>query len=154
MAIAWPASRSRCPTGAAGMPGIIIPRKTIAELRKLIDESDDEVEVGLSATKIRFAVGQAVLTSKLIDGTFPDYERVIPTSNDKTLDVACKAFSAAVDRVSAISSDRSRAVKLAMTNGTLVLSATSPDSGSATEELEVELPRRCHGNRLQLALSS
>lgn len=138
------------PDGAAGMPGIIIPRKTITELRKLIDDNDDEVEVGLSPTKIRFAVGQAVLTSKLIDGTFPDYERVIPTGNDKTLDVGCKAFSAAVDRVSAISSDRSRAVKLAMTNGTLVLSATSPDSGSATEELEVNY----HGDALEIGFNS
>ncbi|HRK20071.1 MAG TPA: DNA polymerase III subunit beta [Hyphomicrobiaceae bacterium] len=138
------------PDGATGMPGIIIPRKTISELRKLLDESDDAVEVGLSATKIRFAVGAAVLTSKLIDGTFPDYERVIPTGNDKTLDVSCKAFSAAVDRVSAISSDRSRAVKLAMTNGTLVLSASSPDSGSATEELEVSY----RGDALEIGFNS
>ncbi|HSO41806.1 MAG TPA: DNA polymerase III subunit beta [Rhodospirillales bacterium] len=125
------------PDGAEGMPGVIIPRKTVGELRKLIDDGDEDTEIGVSDSKIRFAAGRAVLTSKLIDGTFPDYERVIPTGNDKTLDVACKAFAAAVDRVSAISSDRSRAVKMAMDNGTLVLSASSPDSGSATEELEV-----------------
>jgi DNA polymerase-3 subunit beta len=138
------------PEGAEGMPGVIIPRKTVGELRKLVDDGNDDVEIGVSASKIRFAAGRAVLTSKLIDGTFPDYERVIPTGNDKTLDVACKAFSAAVDRVSAISSDRSRAVKMAMENGTLVLSASSPDSGSATEELEVKY----RGDALEIGFNS
>ena len=79
-----------------------------------------------------------VLTSKLIDGTFPDYGRVIPQNNDKELIVDKKDFEAAVDRVSTISSERGRAVKLALSPGKLVLSVTNPDSGSATEELEVE----------------
>ncbi|MGF1639510.1 MAG: DNA polymerase III subunit beta [Rhodospirillales bacterium] len=126
------------PPGAAGMPGVIVPRKTVAEVRKLIDEIADDVDIALSETKIRFAIGEAVLTSKLIDGTFPDYERVIPKHNDKRLDVDCKTFGSAVDRVSAISSERSRAVKLAVSDGTLVLSATSPEHGSANEELEVD----------------
>jgi DNA polymerase-3 subunit beta len=126
------------PEGAAGMPGVIVPRKTIAEVRKLIDETADDVEIALSETKIRFSVNQAVLTSKLIDGTFPDYERVIPKNNDKQLDVDRRTFAEAVDRVSAISSERSRAVKMAVANGTLVLSASSPEHGSATEELEVD----------------
>ncbi len=125
------------PEGAAGMPGVIVPRKTVAELRRLVEETANDVRVALSATKVRFACGAAVLTSKLIDGTFPDYERVIPVGNDKQLDVDCKAFAAAVDRVSAISSEKSRAVKLAVANGTLVLSASSPQYGSAVEELEV-----------------
>jgi DNA polymerase-3 subunit beta len=120
------------------MPGIIVPRKTISEVRKLIDETADDIEIALSETKIRFTVNQAVLTSKLIDGTFPDYERVIPKNNDKQLDVDRRSFADAVDRVSAISSERSRAVKLAVANGTLVLSASSPEHGSATEELEVD----------------
>jgi DNA polymerase-3 subunit beta len=125
------------PEGAAGMPGIIVPRKTIIELRKLIEESEDEVQIALSETKIRFAIGDAQLTSKLIDGTFPDYDRVIPVNNDKILEVDCKTFAEAVDRVSTISTEKSRAVKLAIENGNLTLSATSPDSGTATEELEV-----------------
>ncbi len=75
------------PEGAAGMPGVIVPRKTVTELRKLIDETDQEIGVALSDTKIRFTFGDAVLTSKLIDGTFPDYDRVIPTGNDKILEV-------------------------------------------------------------------
>jgi DNA polymerase III subunit beta len=125
------------PEGAAGMPGIIVPRKTVLELRKLVDEGDEEVQVALGETKIRCAVGEAELTSKLIDGTFPDYDRVIPAGNDKLLEVDCKSFAEAVDRVSTISSERSRAVKLAIERGSLVVSATSPENGTAVEELEV-----------------
>ena len=72
---------------------------------------------GLSETKIRCGVGEAALTSKLIDGTFPDYDRVIPTGNDKMLEVTCKEFAEAVDRVSTISTEKSRAVKLAIDRG-------------------------------------
>jgi DNA polymerase-3 subunit beta len=125
------------PEGAKGMPGVIVPRKTVTQVRRLIDEIVADTEIALSDTKIRFTIDQAVLTSKLIDGTFPDYERVIPTGNRNQLDVSCKEFSDAVDRVSSISTDRSRAVKLNIANGTLVLSATSPEHGTATEELEV-----------------
>ena len=126
------------PEGAAEMPGVIVPRKTVAELRKLIEEADEAIEVSLSETKVRFAFGQTVLSSKLIDGTFPDYERVIPSGNDKILKVDCKPFASAVDRVSTIATEKSRAVKMAVGDSTLTLSATSPESGSATEEIEVE----------------
>lgn len=125
------------PDGAAGMPGVIVPRKTVTEVRKLIDESAADVDVSLSKSMIRFESGGAVLTSKLIDGTFPDYQRVIPVGNDKQLDVNCHSFTDAVDRVSAISSEKSRAVKLAVADGALVLSASSAEYGSATEEIEV-----------------
>jgi len=125
------------PEGAAGMPGIIVPRKTVLELRKLVDEGGSEVTIALSETKIRFVLGEATLTSKLIDGTFPDYDRVIPSNNDKTLEVDCKSFAEAVDRVSTISTEKSRAVKLAIENGNLKVSATSPENGTAEEELEV-----------------
>jgi DNA polymerase-3 subunit beta len=126
------------PKGAKGMPGIIVPRKTVAEVQRLIDDAGEEVKVELSATKIRFSLGNAVLTSKLIDGTFPDYGRVIPAGNDKSLVVDKNEFMSAVDRVSTVSSERGRAVKLALTDGRLTLSVINPDSGSATEELEVE----------------
>jgi DNA polymerase-3 subunit beta len=126
------------PAGANGMPGIIVPRKTVGEVQRLIEGNEAEVTVELSQGKIRFTVAEAVLTSKLIDGTFPDYARVIPVGNDKELTVDKKEFEQAVDRVSTVSSERGRAVKLALSNGKLVLSVTNPDSGSATEELEVE----------------
>jgi DNA polymerase-3 subunit beta len=124
------------PEGAAGMPGVIIPRKTVLELRKLVDEGDAEIQVSLGENKIRCAVGEAALTSKLIDGTFPDYDRVIPTGNDKILDVECKPFAEAVDRVATISTERSRAVKLTIERGNLTVSAASPENGTATEEIE------------------
>ena len=97
-----------------------------------------EVAVELSSAKIRFSIGNVVLTSKLIDGTFPDYQRVIPSGNDKELVIDKKDFEAAVDRVSTVSSERGRAVKLSLSGGKLILSVTNPDSGSATEEIEVE----------------
>src|SRR6202167_2971829 len=119
------------PKGAAGMPGIIVPRKTVGEVQRLLENGETEIAVELSPGKIRFTVGDVVLTSKLIDGTFPDYGRVIPLNNKKE-------FEAAVDRVSTVASERGRAVKLSLTGGRLLLSVTNPDSGSATEELEVE----------------
>jgi len=125
------------PEGAAGMPGIIIPRKAVNELRKLIDECDNDIQISLSDTKIRFGFDGAVLTSKLIDGTFPDYEKVIPVGNDKLLEVDCRQFAEAVDRVATISTERSRSVKLEISDNNLTLSASSPDAGSATEEIEV-----------------
>jgi DNA polymerase-3 subunit beta len=123
------------PQGAAGIPGVIVPRKTVGELRKLIDTSSATVQVSLSDTKIKFAFDEVVLVSKLIDGTFPDYERVIPQNNEKSLEVDTKTFEAAVDRVATISNEKSRAVKLSLERDRLVLSATSPDQGSASEEL-------------------
>lgn len=123
------------PEGAVGMPGIIVPRKTVGEVRKLIDEVDGAVSVSLSDTKIRFSFAGAVITSKLIDGTFPDYSRVIPEGNDKMLEMDCRVFAESVDRVSTISSDKTRSVKLSLGDDTLTLSVNSPDSGTATEEL-------------------
>ena len=126
------------PSGAKGIPGVIVPRKTVGEMQRLIEDSEAEIGIELSQSKIRFTVGDVVLTSKLIDGTFPDYARVIPVNNDKSLVVDKKDFEAAVDRVSTVSSERGRAVKLSMAAGKLTLSVTNPDSGSAMEELEVE----------------
>ncbi|MFG1477044.1 DNA polymerase III subunit beta [Xanthobacter sp. V4C-4] len=126
------------PEGATGLPGVIVPRKTVAEIQKLLEDKEAEATVSVSTTKIRVQVGAIVLTSKLIDGTFPDYGRVIPQGNDKTLNVDKDEFAAAVDRVSTVSSERGRAVKLALADGKLTLSVTNPDSGSATEELEVD----------------
>jgi DNA polymerase III subunit beta len=106
-------------------------------MQRLIEDANAEIAVELSTSKIRFTLGNVVLTSKLIDGTFPDYGRVIPLGNDKLLEVEKKEFEQAVDRVSTIASERGRAVKLSLTGGRLVLSVTNPDSGSANEELDV-----------------
>src|SRR3954467_13780933 len=126
------------PDGAEGMPDVIIPRKCVAELRKLLDLLDGSVEVSLSPTKIRFGLGQAVLTSKLIDGTFPDYSRVIPTGNDRLLKIDPRAFEDGVDRVATIASEKTRAVKLALARARLTLSVTSPENGAAAEEVAAD----------------
>jgi len=126
------------PDGADGMPDIIIPRKCVGELRKLLDEVEGTVEVSLSATKVRFVLGHAVLTSKLIDGTFPDYTRVIPTANDKLLKLDPKSFAAGVDRVATIASEKTRAVKMAVDRDRVTLSVTSPENGLATEEVPAD----------------
>jgi DNA polymerase-3 subunit beta len=123
------------PEGAQGMPDIIVPRKCIGELRKLLDEVEGSVEVSLSASKIRFTLGHAVLTSKLIDGTFPDYSRVIPTGNDKLLTIDPKSFLQGVDRVATIASEKTRAVKMALDRDKITLSVTSPENGTAAEEV-------------------
>jgi len=125
------------PQGAKGVAGIILPRKTVGEVRKLLDETTAPAVIALSESKVRFTFETVVITSKLIDGTFPDYERVIPADNDKILDTNAKIFAAAVDRVATISTEKSRAVKLSISPGQLVLTANAPEAGSASEELEV-----------------
>lgn len=124
------------PAGAEGMPDVIVPRKCVNELHKLLGEAGDAmVLVELSPSKIRFTFGSAVLTSKLIDGTFPDYSRVIPTGNDKLLRLDPKSFGQGVDRVATIASDKTRAVKMALDTDRVTLSVTSPENGTASEEV-------------------
>lgn len=123
------------PAGAEGMPDVIIPRKCVAELRKLLDEVDGTVQISLSESKVRFGLGSAILTSKLIDGTFPDYSRVIPTANDKLLRIDPRSFEAGVDRVATIASEKTRAVKMALDRDRITLSVTSPENGTAAEEV-------------------
>lgn len=123
------------PADAEKMPGIIIPRKAVNELRKLIDDTESNIDISLSENKICFSFDGSVLTSKLIDGTFPDYERVIPAGNNKVLELDGKTFAQAVDRVSTVSTEKSRAIKLTLSDDTVTLSATGSESGSATEEL-------------------
>ena len=125
------------PEGAAAMPGVIVPRKTVGELRKLLDDDDMKIAVSVSETKVRFATPETTLVSKVIDGTFPDYTRVIPTGNTRRLEVDAAEFARAVDRVATVSSERSRAVKLSLEEDRLTLSVNAPDAGNAEEELAV-----------------
>lgn len=126
------------PMGSEGMPGVIVPRKAVAEIVKLVEDGSETVTIELSSAKVRLTFDSVVLTSKLIDGTFPDYQRVIPVGNDKLLTVERADFAKAVDRVSTISSERGRAVKLSLADGRLTLTVNNPDSGSATEEVEAD----------------
>lgn len=138
------------PQGAAKMEGVIIPRKAVNEIRKLIEEAADTIGIALSKTKMQFSFDHVMMTTKLIDGTFPDYERVIPQGNDKILEVNPAAFARAVDRVSTVSSEKARAVKLTLKGKSMVLSATSPDAGSASEEIEV----RFNADPLEIGFNS
>jgi DNA polymerase III subunit beta len=124
------------PEGASNIPGIIIPRKTVSEVKRLIEDGLDVVSLSLSASKIRFAYGNIVLLSKLIDGTFPDYENVIPVANDKIMEIDSKLFTRAVDRVSTVSAEKTSGIKFTLDHGQLTLSASSDGNGTATEEVE------------------
>jgi len=126
------------PAGAETMPDVIVPRKCVAEVRKLLDERDGDVAIALSGQKIRFRIGAAVLTSKLIDGTFPDYSRVIPTANDRLLRIDPATLAEGVDRVTAIASEKTRAVKLTLDKDRVTLSVTSPENGTAAEDVPAD----------------
>ena len=130
------------PDGAEGMPDVIVPRKAVGELRKLLEEKGEgAVQIDLSASKLRFTLGGeggVVLTSKLIDGTFPDYSRVIPTANDKLLKLDPRSFFEGVDRVATIATEKTRAVKMGLDKDRVTLTVTSPDNGTAAEELPAE----------------
>ena len=125
------------PEGTSDMPGVIVPRKTIAELHKLLEQTDNECEISLSDSKIKFAINGAILTSKLVDGTFPDYARVIPQGNPEKFSVDCKSFASAVDRVATIADGKMRAIKMNVENGLLRLTATHADMGNGSDEMEV-----------------
>lgn len=127
------------PDGSEGMPGIIVPRKTVTEAISIGDTAKGEdVRIEVSDTKIRFTHNSTVLTSKLIDGTFPDYQRVIPTGNNIIANIDSKTLADASDRVATISSERGRAVKLTFSKGALSLAVNSPDSGSAEDVIDAD----------------
>lgn len=128
------------PDGAEGLEGIIIPRKAVVELRRLLDDAEDEVEVLVASGRVRFSFDDITLTTKLIDGTFPDYARVIPQGNDKIMRVSPSEFARSVDRVSTVSADKTRSVKLALEGDLLRLNVNSPETGTATEDLGVDYP--------------
>ena len=117
------------------MPAVIIPRKAVGEMSKLIDEYEGDVRLGLTDTRARFSFGSIEVTTKLIDGTFPDYQRVIPADNTNIMQVAAAPFREAVDRVSTISAEKSRSVKLRISNGMLVLGQPVPMRRVPSENL-------------------
>ena len=126
------------PKGAEEIPGVIIPRKTILEIRKILEDHSGNINLSLSETKIRLSFNNVILTSKLLDGTFPDYSRVIPEQNDKLITISNQLLSEAVDRVSTVSTDKTRAIKININKGSLLISATNPDKGSASENVDVD----------------
>ena len=121
-----------------GMPNVIMPRKAVGELAKLIGEFDGEIEISVSPNKIGFDIGSLSLTTKTVDGTFPDYTRVIPQNNTTIVTADVKSLAAAIDRVTTIASEKTRAVKFKVENGMITLSVTSPENGTANDEVPCE----------------
>jgi DNA polymerase-3 subunit beta len=131
-------AETEAPKGSSGLKGVIVPRKAVQEARRLLEDAPETVTVEASDSKIVFRIGEAVLTSKLIDGSFPDYQRVIPKDNGRILTIDNQQFREAVDRVATVSAERSRSVKLSLASGKLTLAVTHSETGQGTEELEAE----------------
>ena len=128
-----------CPAGAEGMPGIIVPRKAVGEIARLIEKLGNQPAlISLSTTKLRIETPDATFLTRLIEGTFPDYQRVIPLGNDKLAALDAAELVAAVDRVATISSERGRAVKLSFADSSLAIEVTNPDAGTARDEVEAD----------------
>ena len=128
------------PQGADEITGIIIPKKTVFELRKVLDDADGDVSVSLNENKIKFSFNNLKIISKVIDGTFPDYTKVIPQNNDKKFKTNNSELKNAIDRVSAVAINeetKSKAIKLTIENNKLNLSVESQSKGSAKEEIDI-----------------
>lgn len=138
------------PRGAAGMPDIIVPRRTVAEVERLVKSAEGDAAVALDRNSIRFEIGDVTLTSKLIDGSFPDYQRIIPVNNDKRATLDREAAAQAADRVSTLITERGRAVKLTFGDDSLALSVVTPEGGEAYDEIEADYD----GPRLEIGFNS
>jgi len=121
---------------SAEIPGVIIPKKTINELTKLLAESSDEVEIDISANKVIFYINNLILISKLIDGSFPDYKKVIPSNNEHNLEINRINLLSAVDRVSTVANEKSPVIKFKLINNLINLSTINNENSTATEDLE------------------
>ena len=126
------------PEGFTGAPGVIIPRKAVAEVRRLMDDAGETVTLAVSAQKVRFGFDHAVLVSKVIDGSFPRYEEVLPRANTRVVGVDNALFAAAVRRVATISTEQSRPLRLAIESGHMTLTVRNIDASQAVEELEID----------------
>jgi DNA polymerase-3 subunit beta len=116
----------------------IVPRKTVLELSKLLADTDDEVRVELSATQAAFSFGAVELVSKLVDGKFPDYTRVIPQSHKNRLQVAREPLKQALSRAAILSNEKFRGVRWVLASGSLKIVSSNAEQEEAQEELEVQ----------------
>ena len=130
--------------------GVIIPKKTIYELSKLLSEIDQTIGISISANKISFTIGDIIFISKLIDGTFPDYKRVIPNDNKNTLNINRENLLSAVDRVSTIANEKSPVIKFNLLQNILNLNTINNESSTASEDLKIEY----QGNEIEIGFNS
>ena len=117
---------------------LILPRKTVYQLCSLLSEISEAVSMQVSENKIKFSIGKTKLISKVIDGKFPDYRKVVPTSNDKTLIVSSKDFISSIERVASVSIDRKEGVKLLINKDSVQLSVNSANSGDGNEKIDAK----------------
>jgi len=128
---------------AGGAPdlasGVILPRKGLAELKRLVDEEDaDEIEIGIEGNSALARKGDVTLTMRLIEGEFPNYRQVLPKTSSRRITLSADALNQALRRVALLSVERSKAVRVELTSGCLKLSATNPDLGEASEEIDID----------------
>ena len=138
------------PDGLIDIPGVIIPKKTVYELCKLLTDISEEIIINIDPNKIIFYIGKTTLISKLIDGNFPDYERVIPKNNNMIVTADRQKFCEAVDRVSTITSEKSRAIKLRLLKNLINMTSSDPENGTATEDVIVQY----EGEEIQIGFNS
>ncbi len=119
--------------GINNFSSIILPRKTVYLLCTVLSELDEKLSIQTSSNKIKFSIGNISLISKVIDGKFPDYQKVIPKDNNKTLTVSSEEFINSVDRVTSVSLDRKEGIKLELSKDKLKLSVNSTNSGDGNE---------------------
>jgi len=117
---------------------LILPRKTVFQLCSLLSETSEKILIQSSDNKIKFSIGNIKLISKVIDGKFPDYKKVVPTGNDKTLLVSSKDFINSIERVASVSLDRKEGVKLLINKDNIQLSVNSANSGDGNEKIKAE----------------
>ena len=117
---------------------LILPRKTVFQLCSLLSETSEKLSMQTSDNKIKFTVGNVKLISKVIDGKFPDYKKVVPTTNDKTLVVSSKDFISSIERVASVSLDRKEGVKLTINKDNVQLSVNSANSGEGNEKIDAK----------------
>ena len=132
------------------IPGIIIPKKTVNELFKILVDYDGDININLDSNKIVFFVGNSILISKLIDGSFPDYNSVIPSDNNNILKINRNEFSLAVDRVSTITSEKSPVIKFTLLENIMNMSSVNSESGTATEDIVTKYS----GSKLEIGFNS
>jgi DNA polymerase-3 subunit beta len=131
-------SQSSLDDGVSDDRQIIIPRKAVLELSRLLDSSDSAARCELSQNHFRIETESLVFTTKLIDGKFPDYERVIPVDGNKTLQVERETLKQSLSRIAILSNEKYRGIRLALATGNLSIQAHNPDQEEAEEELPVE----------------
>ena len=125
-------------TDAKDFNSLILPRKTVFQLCSLLAETSDELKMQTGDNKIKFSLGNMKLISKVIDGKFPDYKKVVPTNNDKILTVSAKDFINSIERVASVSLDRKEGVKLVINKDNIQLSVNSANSGDGNEKIKAQ----------------